>query len=151
MSNTREKIYPGQIISQARTWVGTPYRHHGRRKGSHVDCIGLVLGVSCELGIKSPEFFSYLNKKYRTYGRLPEGNTLYNALSEYLPEYSLSQAQPGDVITISFDGYARHVAILTDRNTLIHAYAESKKVVENRWSHMFKTNAISAFRLREYF
>ncbi len=51
------KITQQQIISQARTWLGTKYHHQGRLKKSArgfggVDCIGLVIGIIDELGIQ---------------------------------------------------------------------------------------------------
>ena len=33
------------ILAEALSWVGTPYRHQGSRKGVGCDCLGLVLGV----------------------------------------------------------------------------------------------------------
>jgi cell wall-associated NlpC family hydrolase len=33
------------VIAEAMTWLGTPYRHQGSRKGVGCDCLGLVRGV----------------------------------------------------------------------------------------------------------
>ena len=33
------------VVGEALTWLGTPYRHQGLRKGVGCDCLGLVLGV----------------------------------------------------------------------------------------------------------
>ena len=34
------------IVTEARTWVRTPYHHQARLKGVGVDCAGLVIGVA---------------------------------------------------------------------------------------------------------
>lgn len=34
-----------EVIAEARGWIGTPYRHQGRRKGVGCDCLGLLIGV----------------------------------------------------------------------------------------------------------
>ncbi len=34
-----------RIVTEALTWVGTPYRHQGSRRGVGCDCLGLVRGV----------------------------------------------------------------------------------------------------------
>ncbi|MBL0320066.1 MAG: hypothetical protein IPP74_12385 [Alphaproteobacteria bacterium] len=41
-----------KIISQARTWLGTPFHHQARLKGKGCDCLGLIVGVADELGLK---------------------------------------------------------------------------------------------------
>jgi cell wall-associated NlpC family hydrolase len=34
-----------QIVAEARSWIGTPYRHQASLKGVGCDCLGLVRGV----------------------------------------------------------------------------------------------------------
>ena len=33
------------VVKEALSWLGTPYRHQGSRKGVGCDCLGLVMGV----------------------------------------------------------------------------------------------------------
>ena len=33
------------IVAEARSWIGTPYRHQASLKGVGCDCLGLVRGV----------------------------------------------------------------------------------------------------------
>ena len=40
------------IVTQARTWIGTPFHHQARLKGKGCDCLGLIVGVVDELGLK---------------------------------------------------------------------------------------------------
>jgi cell wall-associated NlpC family hydrolase len=48
------------VISEAKKWVGVPYRHLGKSKESGVDCIGLITEVSKVFGLslKAPEAYS---------------------------------------------------------------------------------------------
>ncbi len=41
-----------QIVSQARTWLRTPFHHQAWLKGKGCDCLGLIVGVVDELGLK---------------------------------------------------------------------------------------------------
>jgi NlpC/P60 family putative phage cell wall peptidase len=43
------------VVAEALTWLGTPYRHQGSRKGVGCDCLGLVLGVWRAIHGASPE------------------------------------------------------------------------------------------------
>lgn len=38
-------VTAAQIIAEARTWIGTPYRHQASLKQVGCDCLGLVRGV----------------------------------------------------------------------------------------------------------
>ena len=48
-------ITPTVIIAEARSWIGTPYRHQASLKGVGCDCLGLVRGVWRTLYGEEPE------------------------------------------------------------------------------------------------
>lgn len=50
MTHTRSAI-----VTEARTWIGTPYQHQASLKGVGCDCLGLVRGVWRELIGEEPE------------------------------------------------------------------------------------------------
>lgn len=137
------------IIDEARKWLGTPYKHQGRQLTVAVDCIGLVFGVLRNLGVGSDDFWRRQSIRWGRYKRVPDGHTLHDGFSLFLPEYPPAQAEPGDMLLISFAGAPRHTAILSERNTIIHAHSEAKGCVENTWSGTWKHTTTSAFRLRE--
>ena len=39
------ELTPAAIVAEARSWIGTPYRHQTSVKGIGCDCLGLVRGV----------------------------------------------------------------------------------------------------------
>lgn len=138
-----------QIIQEARRWLDTPYRHQGRRRGVAVDCIGLVFGVMEQCGLGDPKFWIELNLKHRAYKRVPDGHTLHDMFSLYCPEYPKTQARPGDVLLVCFAGAPRHVAILSERETLIHAHSEARGCIEQPWADDWHINTSTAFRVLE--
>ncbi len=43
------------VVAEARTWIGTPYRHQASLKGVGCDCLGLVRGIFRALHGAEPE------------------------------------------------------------------------------------------------
>ena len=43
------------LLTEARRWIGTPYRHQASTMGSGADCLGLIRGVWRNLFGKEPE------------------------------------------------------------------------------------------------
>lgn len=119
-------VTPEQIITEARQWVGVPFRHQGRDVAG-IDCVGLPIVVGRALGIFPPEFDT------ATYGRLPTGD-LIGRVRETCRE--LPHAMPGSLVVIAWVKNAAHVAICTGE-TLIHSYESVGGVVEHgyrgRW------------------
>lgn len=143
-------VTPAQIIDEARAWIGTPYAHQGRELHVAVDCIGLVFGVMRNLALGDEVFWERVERRWGVYKRIPDGHTLHDAFSLFLPEYPRHRAQPGDMLLIRFAGAPRHTAILTEQNTIIHAYSNVKRCVENRWAGPWKNDTTGAFRIREF-
>lgn len=112
-----------QFVAEARTWLGTPYRHQGRLKGVAVDCIGLALCVARDVGISDFEFSGYQKR--------PDG-TLKSHMDSKVEPVSFALAQPADLILFQFNNCPMHVGILSENWQVIHAYAPNRKVVEHR-------------------
>lgn len=141
------------ISSEAREWLGTPFKHQGRKKQIGCDCIGLIIGIFTELNlsIKGTEI-SKLDQN--NYPRVPQGNMLQNRLDEIFPESeSLSQ---GDIILMRFTNNPQHVAIISDiklDNTqpdkkhisIIHAYQQNEGVVEHNLSHNWRKRIVKIY------
>lgn len=61
-------INPQHIVDEARSWVGTPFRHQARIKGLGVDCVGLLVGVGEVLGLEVYDQTGYGRQPYRRAG-----------------------------------------------------------------------------------
>lgn len=122
-----------RLVTAARAYLGTPFRHRGRRR-TGVDCVGLLLLAFRDCGVELPDF--------RLYGREPHESGLIahvtRALGEAVAVAPVRQVQVGDVVVMRFAVNPHHVALVGDYvfggPSLIHAYGEAGKVVEHRLS-----------------
>jgi len=112
------------VVAEARTWLDTPYHHQGRVRGVGVDCLGLLVGVGRALGLTQ---FDITN-----YPRIPTYDSLTRGCEDNLVRVRPPSLQAGDVLLLRFDKWPGHLAILTDDDTIIHAYFARRKVVEHR-------------------
>lgn len=137
-------IHRAAVITEARSWIGTPWHHHQSTKGVGCDCIGFVRGVARGIGLADP-FDTPAGMKYRGYAKTPEPAALLAACAEFLIPVPRAAALPGDVLVFRIGNDPMHFAILSDRVVdgkvlphMIHAYAlatreaPAGKVVENR-------------------
>lgn len=125
-----------QIVKTARSWLGTPFIHQGRVKNIGCDCLGLIIGVATELGLK-------INDKYiseydsNSYSTIPDGRILKAKLDEILTKKQKDSARPGDIFLMNFAGNPQHIGIFSEymngpAMAIIHCYSQSGKVVEHR-------------------
>lgn len=111
------------IVTEAESWLGTPFHWQAGVKGAGCDCKGLIWGVARELG-------------------LPEAASPYAAMADYgtqVPTALLregmastfvrvDEAEPGDVLLLRWRGRAQHLGITTGR-ALIHTYSGGPRQV----------------------
>lgn len=130
-----------RIINEARSWIGTPWRHIGRnRKG--LDCIGLGVVVAREVGLT--------NYDVTTYGRDPTPG-LIEHFRRVAVEIPIMQAMPGDFYVIKDGPYPYHVAFCSERDGIphiIHANARRRMVIEEPYTDYWQSLTIHAFRLK---
>ena len=110
-----------QIITEALSWVGTPYQHQCSTKYAGCDCLGLVRGVWRTLYGFEPAPLPPYSPDWAEVGG---AETLRDAAAHYLDPIPLDQAKPGDVILFRMraDVPAKHMAILLDEDLIVHAY-----------------------------
>ncbi len=152
------------LVAQARTWLGTDFRHQGRIKKSMrnkggVDCLGLVIEVARELNLES----GVLDKDGKDipvykfddleYSRNSDPQKLLKGFSKACIEISLDEAKAGDVLLFKFEGMPKHLAIITEINsnqiTIIHAFLKTGKVVEHIIDDEWKSRISKVYQLRK--
>jgi len=110
-----------RIVAEARTYLGTPFRHRGRTRDG-VDCVGLVyLSFNPVVGFPEPP---------SDYPRQPKTAMAFRRAREFCDRIPPNEALPGDVVLIHRNGTSTHFGILTDQG-VIHADAMNKKVIEH--------------------
>jgi NlpC/P60 family putative phage cell wall peptidase len=128
----------GDVVNAARTWLGTPYHHQGRLKGVGVDCAGLLVGVTRELGLSDFDLQGYSMR--------PNGDSLRRICDEQMTPIARDELVPGDVVLFTVDAHPGHLGILTTPNQLIHAYLPRRQVVEHRLDAFWWSRAAGFYR-----
>ncbi len=131
-----------QIVRVAREYINTPFAAKGRVKGQKSDCVGLVLMVAGELGLKDVNGTPLNGELYNDYSDQPVGNYVHDMCMRHLVYVPVRSVKPGNVVTIAAGSAPCHVGFIGEDThgalTLIHAYNGGKmKVIEQpldiRW------------------
>lgn len=134
-----------EIVSVARSWIGTPYRHQASLKGVGCDCLGLVRGVWREIYGSEPE----LPPAYQPDWAERSGeDRLRGAARRYFgAELPAAEMQPGDLLLFCWrpDFPAKHAGILSTEDRFIHAY-EQAAVIESALVPSWRRRIAGVFR-----
>ena len=149
--HSSDSITRQDIVREARSLLGVPFRHQGKSADTGVDCRGLLLVVGERLGRQ-------LIGEYRdNYARDPDPVEFRQALEtefELLP--SIVDAKPGDVFLIRFPRQtpeqATHAGILAEgpfEPMLIHASGtDYEGWVQEEPLRRWEPFLVDAFRFR---
>ena len=116
-----------RVVAEARSWIGTPYRHQGALKGVGCDCLGLILGVWREL--QPSRSALRVGKPFAIPPYTPdwaEANgreTLAEGFRARLIEIDPREADAGDVVLFRWRRHlpAKHAAIMSSPDWMIHS------------------------------
>lgn len=124
-----------QLVISAREWLGTKWQHNQCKKGLGVDCVNFLYAVAIESGLTIATI-------PKSYGRLAIGSEISDYLSRHFILKPNLTIEESNILLFQFSGYNNHVAIATGKDSMIHASASHKKVVEhtidNRWLRILK-------------
>lgn len=142
-----------EIVACARSWIGTRFHHQGRLKKteSHaggVDCLGLLVGIASELGLKDGSGRLLADYDETDYTHTPAAERLLANLSQHLTV--VDTVTPGCIVALHMDDSPRHLGIISDYGDglgLIHAYAQARKVVEHALDAEWRRRIIRMFQL----
>lgn len=137
---------PGRehIVAEARSWLGTPYRHQASLKGVGCDCLGLVRGVwRGVLGPEPERAPPYVPGWAEATGE----ESLAAAGFRHLVPVPREAAMPGDVLLFRWRAHlpAKHAAILTSATTMAHAH-DGAAVAEVAFAPWWRRRLAFAFR-----
>lgn len=134
-----------ELLTAARTLLGTPYRHQGRSDRG-VDCIGFLFATAQRAGL---DLMAELPPPEEgmpqwDYGRHPDGRALAHTMRWCT---KVKAAELGAIVLFQYKGAAhpQHFGILGEGGrTVIHAHQPYLQVVEHgfrapwtRWAHSF--------------
>ena len=133
---------PEDIISAARSALGTPFGHQGRMVGSKLDCAGLLAHVCQSIG--------QIVADQDGYGRRPAGGLLEAALDAQPALVRVREKpQAGDFVLMKFedDKAPSHLGIVAGK-TLIHAWAVARKVCEHDFDDEWQRRVVRVYRFK---
>lgn len=114
-----------QIVSEARRWIGTRYRHKGR-SATGLDCVGLLVVVARALGVPHDDDQHYID--------WPDPQRrLIAVLDCYMDVASPLSAWPGSIGLFTQDRLPGHCGIFATAHGaphVIHAHIRRRGVVE---------------------
>lgn len=153
-----------KIVETARGWLGTPYIHQARGpKGPEggTDCVGLLIGVSVELGLIE-EGYDPTGYAWET-----DGSQLRTELSRWADRVAFTDTplgvefwhgalKEGDIVVFRVAGMPQHTAFVSSIDYgsggklagMIHAYNPARKVVEHVVDDRWARRLVEVWRLR---
>lgn len=137
--NMRERI-----IAEARSWIGTRWHHQGRIKKNEqfhggIDCAGLIIEVGNNLGLFSKTLI------FHSYHRLPQNNLVIKECNRYFIKKPITKILPGDILVFRIMSEPQHLAILSETHSIIHAYVQSKNVVEHSFDMTWQEKLMAVY------
>lgn len=129
------------IIETARQWIGTPFKHQGRVRGVGVDCAGLAIGISKDLGLPVIDESGY--------ARSPKDNAMRVLIEQQCD--AITKIEIGALLFMPHSG-TLHLAIVSqlDPIYIIHAYQPAGKVVEHRLDSKWLRRVAKIYRVRNW-
>ena len=110
---TNEKAFRDAIVTEAKTWLRTPYRDHCGIKGVGVDCAYFPFRVWQAVGIIPPEYEPppYLPQQWMN---KEEDPTYMNELTKFASEIPVTKIGPGDLVIFKLAASWTHGGIVVE-------------------------------------
>lgn len=139
-----------RVVTLARGWIGTPYRHQAACRGAGCDCLGLIRGLWQELHGSEPERPPAYSMDWSEPARQER---LWQAAARHLVPKPLIDDAPGDVILMRMraGAVAKHLGVMArvgSNATFIHAYS-GHSVVETALSLPWRRRIVARFAFPE--
>jgi cell wall-associated NlpC family hydrolase len=115
-----------QVVSIARSYIGTPYHHMGRIKGVGVDCATLLVLTYVEAGIIQPFDLPFYSPQWH----------LNRGAESYLEQVikrarEIDTPLPGDVVVFRYGRTFSHGGVVTQWPNIVHAYVGVEVTEDN--------------------
>lgn len=123
-----------RIVAEALTWIGTPYRHQGSRKGVGCDCLGLVRGVWRAVYGDEPEA---PGPYAADWAEASGEDRLLAAARRHCIQKTRDEIAAGDLLLFRWrpNVPAKHAGILAADDCFIHAYQGHSVLVSTLVPH----------------
>lgn len=137
------------LIKDARSWIGTSYKHQGRVKKNlsnlgGCDCLGLIMGLK----LKTKDNFWLKEFDLQDYPKKLSSNIMLETLDLYLNRVTNNELQIGNIILIKLGAWPQHLAIVSKLEPnicIIHSYLQARSVVEQHLSVEWLSSIVAVY------
>lgn len=132
-----------ELVCEAFSWIGTPYRHQASTKGQGADCLGLLRGLWRFLFDAEPQHIPpYTPDWIEKRGDEP----LLAAAQTYLMLKEAKQLLPADVLLFRMAprGPVKHCGIYVGEGRFVHAYA-GHAVIASSYSDWWRARLVGVY------
>lgn len=115
------------IVAEARSYLGVPWRHQGRSRENGIDCAGLAVLIANKFELADDRAYNHVD-----YPRRPDG-TFVSYFRHYAKAKNPADAKDGDMLIFSEGRHPCHVGVRSTYHGhpgVIHAHAGMRQVVE---------------------
>jgi cell wall-associated NlpC family hydrolase len=107
------------VVSEALTWLQTPYEARQQCKMAGVDCIQFVAAVFRNVGLLPPDFdCGKYSPQWHLHSRQER---LFNVVKKYCDETPIAECRSGDLLLYRTHHVYSHAAIIYSWPIIIHA------------------------------
>ena len=133
-----------QLVTEALTWVGTPFHHMARVKGVGADCVGVILGAAWAVGLEVWDV--------KRYARVPANGQFEAAVDAQTEAVELADVLPGDLMKFTWTTEPQHIAMVVSINPvrILHAYAQVGSCIVTDFDPMWQARFSGARRFMEF-
>jgi NlpC/P60 family putative phage cell wall peptidase len=131
------------VIDEARSWIGTPYRHQASLKSVGCDCLGLVRGVWRAVYGSEPEALKPYSADWAEAGG---SDAMLEAARRHFIERPVAEMAEGNLLLFRWrpNSAAKHTAIVSGPEKFIHAY-EGHRVLESHLVSQWRNRVTGVF------
>jgi NlpC/P60 family putative phage cell wall peptidase len=136
-------VTPQQVVTDARTWIGTPFKHDAEVKGAGCDCAHLLNAVYSRAG-KIPHLkFPQYPPDWFKHAADPE-KYIVEEMKKHFREIKETEAKAGDVVVMFIGKAWAHCGIISEIKD-----AKVAKVIE-AWPTRATVSEVNATEERLY-
>ena len=154
MKNIKNSALRNAIITEAKDWLHTEFKHQGRLKQNKplhnggCDCLGLIIGIAKTLNLKNIYSMPLTSLDKANYPRIFNGNHVYKILKYNFIEIDIKNIKSGDLILLKIRNNPQHIAVYNkENNSIIHADTKHNKVIEEKITSHIENKFYAAFSL----
>lgn len=119
-----------KVVDAARSWIGTPYHHHGKIKGVGCDCVTMIVASYVEAGVLPASALDI--GKYAVGWHLHHEEPLYEKGIIGNGGHEITDPGIGDMVLYEQAKTFAHGGIISRVTPLrfVHAFLPARRVIE---------------------